>query len=149
MDKAQRVVGMADGGPGIWNLGAEHFPPAAEIVDFYPAVEHLWTAGEALWGDRERSAATRGWVRHYRRPRRRNREYFQENRCRMRYDPYRRGRLPIGAGAAEGSCKLVVQSRFKRPGRRWSAHGLANMLALKLMRLNYHWELLWPHLQVA
>jgi len=180
VDKARRVVGMGDGAPWIWNLVAEHFPQAVEIVDFYHAVEHLWTVGETLWGDRERSAATRGWVRHYRRQLRRgrvdlviaalaralehppaglsdaaaatvrrNREYFQENRSRMRYDQYRRWRLPIGTGAVEGSCKFVVQSRFKRPGSRWSANGLANMLALKLMRLNHHWELLWPHLQVA
>jgi len=46
---------------------------------------------------------------------RRNVEYFRTNRERMRYDQYRRWRLPIGTGAVEGSCKFVVQSRFKRP----------------------------------
>jgi len=180
VEKARRVVCMGDGAPWIWNLVAEHFPGAIEIVDFYHALEHLWATGEALWGDRERSAVTRSWVRHYRRQLRRgrvdlviaaiaraqeqrkdrlsveaagvvrrNREYFYENRDRMRYDQYRRWLLPIGTGAVEGSCKFVVQSRFKRPGSRWSYDGLANMLALKLMRLNHRWELLWPHLQAA
>jgi len=180
VEKARRVVCMGDGAPWIWNLAAEHFPGAIEIVDFYHALEHLWATGEALWGDRERSAVTRSWVRHYRRQLRRgrvdlviaaiaraqeqrkdrlsveaagvvrrNREYFYENRDRMRYDQYRRWLLPIGTGAVEGSCKFVVQSRFKRPGSRWSYAGLANMLALKLMRLNHRWELLWPHLQAA
>ncbi len=64
---ARRVVVMGDGAPWIWNLADEHFPGAVEIVDFYHAVEHLWATGEALFGDRERSAATKGWVRHQRR----------------------------------------------------------------------------------
>jgi len=177
---ARRVVVMGDGAPWIWNQAAEHFPGAVEIVDFYHAVEHLWAAGEALWGDRERSAATRGWVRKWRHELRhggvarviaaleqaqrrravslsasaatvvrRNLEYFRTNQERMKYDQYRRWRLPIGTGAVEGSCKFVVQSRFKRPGSRWSHDGLGRMLALKLMRLNGLWETLWPHLRAA
>ena len=178
VERARRVVCMGDGAPWIWNLAAEHFPGAVEIVDFYHAVEHLWTAAEVVWGDRERSEATRGWVRHYRRrlkegrvdlvidalaraPARRNLsesaaavvrrnvEYFRTNRERMRYDRYRRDGLPIGTGMVEGSCKFVVQSRFKRPGSRWSPEGLTRMLALKLMRLNHHWQRLWPHLKAG
>jgi hypothetical protein len=180
IEKAKRVVVMGDGAPWIWNLADEHFPGAVEIVDFYHAVEHLWATGEALWGDRERSAATRGWVRRNRRQLRqgrvdlviaamergqaraspalsgeraavvrRNREYFRVNRRRMQYSQYRRWRLPIGTGAVEGSCKFVVQSRFKKPGARWSDPGLRQMLALKVARLNGHWEDLWPHLRRA
>lgn len=178
VQRARRVVCMGDGAPWIWNLAAEHFPGAVEIVDFYHAVEHLWTVGEALWGDRERSDRTRSWVRHYRRQLkegrvdlvietlaraparrtlsesastlvRRNLEYFRTNRERMRYHRYRREGLPIGTGMVEGSCKFVVQSRFKRPGSRWSPGGLERMLDLKLLRLNHHWELLWPHLNAA
>ena len=180
VERSRRVVVMGDGAPWIWNLSAEHFPGAVEIVDFYHAVEHLWSAGEALWGERERSPTTRSWVRHWRhelrrggvarviealeRARRRragrlsesaatvvrrNVEYFRANGGRMRYDQYRRWRLPIGTGAVEGSCKFVVQSRFKRPGSRWSHDGFTQMLALKLMRLNGLWETLWPHLRAA
>ena len=180
VELAGGVVYVGDGAPWIWNLAAEHFPGAVEIVDYYHAVEHLWTAAEAMWGERERSEATRGWVRHYRRRLkegrvdlviealarasgrggqsesgpvgtvvRRNLEYFRTNRERMRYDRYRCQGLPIGTGMVEGSCKFVVQSRFKRPGSRWSREGLERMLALKLMRLNHHWERLWPHLKVA
>jgi len=180
VDQARRVVVMGDGAPWIWNLAEEQFPGSVGIVDFYHAVEHLWTIGEALFGDRERSPATQGWVRHNRRQLRRGRvdlviaamergqaktagglaaergmivrrnlEYFRTNRDRMRYDQYRRWRLPIGTGAVEGSCKFVVQSRFKRAGARWSAPGLAQMLALKVARLNDRWEILWPHLKAG
>ena len=65
----------------------------------------------------------------------------------MQYDRYRRLKLAIGTGAVEGSCKFVVQSRFKKPGARWCKQGLADMLALKLARLNNQWEALWPHLR--
>jgi hypothetical protein len=180
LDKARRVVVMGDGAPWIWNLADERFPGSVEIVDFYHAIEHLWAVGEALFGDREHSAATQGWVRHQRRQLRRGRvdlviaalergqaragpglsgeraktirrnlEYFRTNQHRMRYDQYRRWKLPIGTGAVEGSCKFVVQSRFKRAGARWSADGLSQMLALKIVRLNGQWETLWPHLKAG
>lgn len=80
---------------------------------------------------------------------RRNRKYFADNAVRMRYGRFRQMGLPIGTGAVEGSCKHVVQSRFKRPGSRWSRDGLKSMLALKLLRLNNRWETLWPHLTAA
>jgi hypothetical protein len=51
--------------------------------------------------------------------------------------------LPIGTGAVEGSCKFVVQERFKLPGCRWSDAGLRAMLALKQLRLNGQWDCLW------
>ena len=180
VEKAKRVVVMGDGAPWIWNLAEEHFPQAMEIVDYYHAVEHLWDTGEALWGNRDTSAATKSWVRHNRRllkrgqsdmviagierglkrpgvplsateaaTVRRNLDYFQTNRHRMQYDRYRRLKLPIGTGAVEGSCKFVVQSRFKKPGARWSEAGLRQMLALKLSRLNDRWETLWPHLRLT
>jgi hypothetical protein len=177
--EARRIVAMGDGAPWIWNLFAEHFPGAIEIVDFYHAAEHLWATGEALFGERATSVATRSWVRRYlhhlRHGRmdlvleaicraranadklpaerqivvRRNLEYFRTNQQRMRYALFRRWHLPIGTGAVEGSCKFVVQSRFKLPGCRWSHQGLADMLALKQLRLNDRWEALWPFRRAA
>ena len=79
----------------------------------------------------------------------RNKEYFRRNASRMRYGRFLQMRLPIGTGMVEGACKHVVQSRFKRPGARWSRAGLKSMLALKLARLNDCWETLWPHLTAA
>ena len=80
---------------------------------------------------------------------RRNLKYFGDNRARMDYARFRRRGLPIGTGAVEGACKFVVQSRFKKPGARWSHEGLSNMLALKIMKLNNRWTELWPHLKAA
>ena len=58
-----------------------------------------------------------------------NLEYFRRNQKRMRYGRFRQMKLPISTGAVEGACKYVVQSRFKRPGSRWSREGLSSMLA--------------------
>jgi len=180
VQKAKRVVVMGDGAPWIWNLADEQFPQALQIVDYYHAVEHLWATAEALWGDRETSAATQSWARRQGRQLkkgradlvmaaierararpglklsqpaaitvRRNLEYFQTNRHRMQYDRYRRLKLAIGTGAVEGSCKFIVQSRFKKPGARWSKPGLTQMLDLKLSRLNRQWECLWPNLRLT
>ena len=180
VDQARRVVVMGDGAAWIWTLSDLHFPAATEIVDFYHAAEHLWATGEALWGDRQTSAATKGWVRRYRRKLKEGRvdlvlaaiersraqqgrrlsgerakivglnlEYFRRNARRMAYGRFRQMGLPIGTGAVEGACKHVVQSRFKRPGMRWSQRGLSCMLPLRTARLNGHWELLWPHLRAA
>jgi hypothetical protein len=67
VDRARRVVVMGDGAGCIWNLSDLHFPGATEIVDFYHALEHLWDTGEALWGNRDTSGASKGWVRYRRR----------------------------------------------------------------------------------
>jgi hypothetical protein len=174
-----RIVAMGDGAPWIWNLFALHFPGAIEIVDFYHAAEHLWATAEALYGERASSHATRTWARRYvhhlrhgridlvllaldrvqtRLPEmsperqlivRRNREYFRTNQQPMRYALFKRWHLPIGTGAVEGSCKFLVQSRFKLPGCRWSHGGLAHMLALKRLRLDGYWDRLWPFRNAA
>ena len=46
---AQRVV-LGDGAAWIWNLAAEQFPDAIEIVDIYHAKQHLCDVAKALYG---------------------------------------------------------------------------------------------------
>ncbi len=41
LEQAQQVVVLGDGAPWIWNLAAEHFPGAVQIVDLYHAKEHV------------------------------------------------------------------------------------------------------------
>jgi hypothetical protein len=60
----------------------------------------------------------------------------ERNRTRLRYqEPWHQG-LAVGLGAVEGSCKLVIQSRFKRAGMRWMPPSFFNVLALRLAQLN-------------
>jgi len=41
VDTADRQVVIGDGAPWIWNLAAEQFPGAIEIVDIYHAKQQL------------------------------------------------------------------------------------------------------------
>ena len=49
-DTAARRVVIGDGAEWIWNLAAEQFPGAIEIVDLYHAKGHLWDVAKALYG---------------------------------------------------------------------------------------------------
>ena len=44
------MVVIGDGAPWIWNLAAEHFPGAVQIVDLYHAKEHVWEVAHAVFG---------------------------------------------------------------------------------------------------
>lgn len=50
LEQAQQVVVLGDGAPWIWNLAAEHFPGAVQIVDLYHAKEHVWAVAHAVFG---------------------------------------------------------------------------------------------------
>src|SRR5205823_13382018 len=41
----------ADGAKWIWNQVAGHLPGATGVLDIYHAVEHLWTAARAHFGE--------------------------------------------------------------------------------------------------
>ena len=99
--KSRRVVLMGDGAAWIWNLSEMHFPQAIEIVDFYHAVEHLWDAGEALWGNRDTSAATRSWVRRYRRR-------LKEGRVDLIMAGLERGQSQLAGRLGAGAAKTVA-----------------------------------------
>lgn len=120
VSRARRVVVMGDGAPWIWNLAGLHFPGAIEIVDFYHAAEHLWSTGEALWGDRGSSAATRSWVRHHRRSLRKGRvdlviaaiERAQETRGPMR-PPACRETIRRNLAYFKNNRERMAYARFK------------------------------------
>ena len=48
-NRARKQVVIGDGAPWIWNLTAEHFPAAIQIVDLYHARQHLWELAGQLW----------------------------------------------------------------------------------------------------
>src|SRR5439155_13107835 len=47
--RARKKVVMGDGAEWIWNLVAEHFPGAIQIVDLYHARQHLWEVARRLY----------------------------------------------------------------------------------------------------
>lgn len=44
------VVCLGDGAPSNWTQFDEHFANRVEVLDWYHAVEHLWSAGNGIFG---------------------------------------------------------------------------------------------------
>ena len=153
--QAAQVIVLGDGADWIWNLAAEHFHGATEIVDYYHAAEHIWKLVPVLYG--EGSAQGKRWaearcqdLREHgpqgllralgrRRPKdpagqeavRLARGYFRTHRHRMEYPRFRAQGLMIGSGPVEAACKVVVGQRLKGAGMRWSTAGADAMLAVR------------------
>lgn len=158
---AKWVVVVADGAEWIWNVKADRWADATEILDFYHASEHLWALGRALY-DEERAKA---WVelrlhrlRHGKEEQvleeiaalkvqkgergevvRKNKVYFAGQAERMHYQKFARRGWPIGSGAVESSCRQK-QCRFKRCGQFWTEAGLRHLGAVIEARHNGHWH---------
>lgn len=164
LGRAKWILVVGDGAPWIWNVAADRWAQAQEVLDFYHASEHLWELGRALYGEDQ----AQGWVesrlhelRHGQEETflariaelkvsrgknaktvREQQNYFAHQAERMHYDQIAKRGWPIGSGAVESACS-GHQNRFKRRGQFWTHAGLGNLAALKQARENKHWEELW------
>jgi len=164
LGRAQWILVVGDGAPWIWNVAADRWADAQELLDFYHASEHVWELGRALYGEEQAQA----WVearlhelRHgqeetflarlaeLKRPRGQKGEiveaqqnYFAHQSRRMNYEEIAERGWPIGSGAVESACS-GHQNRFKRRGQFWTREGLAHLAALKQARQNNYWDELW------
>ncbi len=157
-----RVAG-GDGAEWIWNLAAEHYPGATQIVDWYHASERVWELGRALHGGG--TAKTRRWVARqlerlaagravalvaaWRRlacpaaaaaVRDEQVGYFANQASRMAYGRYRERGLDIGSGMVEGACKHVIGAREKGPGMRWGVPGAQAVATVRVLLFNGQWN---------
>jgi hypothetical protein len=172
--RAQRKVVMGDGAEWIWNLAAQHFPGALQIVDLYHARQHLWDLARRLHPNHE--VAQKAWMRvHQKRwldkgkieklvsslrsidsthPEvlekiRTEADYFDRNAERMRYPKFRRQHLFVGSGVIEAGCKTVVGSRLKQSGMFWTVRGANAIVALRCCHLNARFEDHWDARRAA
>ncbi len=176
VERAHGVVVLGDGAVWIWNLAAEHFPHATQIVDIWHAREQVWHVAHAVFERGSPKAATwasdacdllsEGKVEQLvakitalpqvppapgatRSVPAIEADYFRTNAERMRYPTFRRQGMHIGSGIAEAACKTVVSTRAKRTGMRWTPDGLDAVLALRTAVLNDTYDEFWkeqPHL---
>jgi len=170
LEQAQQVVVLGDGAPWIWNLVAEHFPGAVQIVDLYHAKEHVWDVAHAVFG--RGTAVGTAWATQAcslleqgqsealvsaiqalppiapepgqaRSIPERAVDYFTTNAQRMRYPLFRAQGMHIGSGIAEAACKTIVSTRAKRCGMRWTPEGLDALLPLRTAVLNGAYDSFW------
>lgn len=165
--RAERKVVIGDGAVWIWNLAAQHFPGAIQIVDLYHARQHLWELSAKLLPADEKvrkrwmairlkhldqgkveslvktlrqiSPATDELARTVRNAI----DYFTRNAQRMRYPQFRAQGLFVGSGVVEAGCKTVIGARLKRSGMFWTLHGANAILALRCSRLSRKFEDYW------
>lgn len=165
--RAAQVIVIGDGAPWVWNIAAEHFPGATQIVDLYHAREHLidlskfiygagsgkakqWSAARLVQLDEGDVAAVLSSMRRLRpsgeqaqTELRQTINYFAHNRQRMRYAEFRRQGLFVGSGVIEAGCKTIVGQRLKESGMRWSLRGANAIIALRCAQLSGRWEEFW------
>ena len=137
LGRAEWILVVADGAPWIWNVVADRWANAVELLDFWHASKHLWELGRALYGEEE----AKEWVesrlhelRHGQEEKflakiarlkarrgkagktiKEQKNYFANQAGRMNYQAIADRGWPIGSGPVESSC-AQDQCRFKRPG---------------------------------
>ncbi len=158
--RAKKKVVIGDGAEWIWNLVAEHFPDALQIVDLYHARQHLWEVARQLYPHEE--VKQKAWMKvHQKRlldkgkieklvgalrsieaanPQmakkiRTEADYFERNAERMCYPKFRRQHLFVGSGVIEAGCKTVIGARLKQSGMFWTVRGANAILALRCCHL--------------
>jgi hypothetical protein len=166
VEQANKVVGLGDGAAWIWNRMGEHFPDAVQILDFYHVSEHLWSLGNALYGqgkertkkfvDYKLSQIWSGQVdksinalmklkfadQDKSEKLRIEIGYLQDNRRRMDYPSYKANGYHVGSGVVESACKQFG-ARLDQAGMRWKEPGAGSIAALRALKLSGRWDDYW------
>ncbi len=159
LEQAKRTVVIGDGAHWIWNLAAEHFPGATQILDWYHAATYVWQAAHALYG--EDTDFAKQWAKQHldllwdgqvatviahleaetsrKAPVQDTLTYFRNHQHRMRYDRYRKDGLQIGSGTIESGCKHVIAARLKQAGMIWSLEGARFVAKLRTRLKSRRW----------
>ena len=165
--RAEKKVVIGDGAEWIWNIAAQHFPGAIQIVDLFHAREHLWELARKLYPNQE--AEQKRWMTIHQEILDDGRieelatalrsidssnpeltekigkeaAYFENHTERMRYPEFRRQHLFVGSGVIEAGCKTVIGSRCKQSGMFWTVNGANAILALRCCHINGQFEDYW------
>lgn len=160
---ATRQVAIGDGAAWLWNIVAECFPNAVQILDKFHAKEHVHEVANAVFG--VGTDLGREWTRQRcaemdagkidaliravaacsgrSEVARKCAGYFTSNRTRMDYPRFEQSGLCVGSGVVEAGCKVAIGARMKRAGMRWSEPGANSIAALRCCRLSNRYEDFW------
>jgi hypothetical protein len=164
LDAAKATVVLGDGASWIWNLAADQFPKAIQILDLWHVLDRLGKVARSAFGE-ENTSLVKQWL--YERKTellasrlsdvkkalqllarehpasaelvRADIGYHRNNASRMDYASYLKEGLHIGSGVAESACKRVVTQRLKGAGMRWSSAAAEAMAKLRCFALSLQW----------
>ena len=171
MDRADRWIGLSDGGNGLEDRLRENFPRVEVIIlDFFHPAEKLTGLTRLLHPQDEDQAEeqARQWrqllkaeggavlaavLREWDWPRRPGLGeavddligYLQQHAHRMEYPEYLAKGWCIGSGAVESACKTVVGQRLKLAGMRWGEDGAHEVCHLRALYRSEkgQWSAFW------
>lgn len=158
-DRARLLVFICDGAVWIWNLIAQYFPNAIQIVDWYHAADRLKRIAEEVFSSLEERQT---WLKQVTedlwqgkvevvieacRPLAKKSKwaqqsltYYSNNIERMRYDQFRASHLLIGSGIIESGCKQIVTQRLKLPGAQWHLDGAILTAKARTAWMSGEWQ---------
>lgn len=171
MDRADRWIGLSDGGAGLEDRLRENFPRVEVIIlDFFHPAEKLTGLARLLHPQAEEAAEeqARRWcqllkeeggallaavLREWDWPQRPGLSeaageligYLEGHAHRMEYPEYTAHGWCIGSGAVESACKTVVGQRLKLAGMRWGEDGADTVCHLRALYRSEkgQWEAFW------
>jgi hypothetical protein len=171
MDRADRWIGLSDGGNGLEDRLVENFPRIEVVIlDFYHPAEKLTGLARRLYPEDEALAEeqARQWrgllkdeggavlaavLSEWGWPRRPGLGeavaelvgYLERHAHRMEYPEYLAKGWCIGSGAVESACKTVVGQRLKLAGMRWGEDGADALCHLRALYRSEkgQWEAFW------
>lgn len=171
MDRADRWIGLTDGGNGLQPFVQRSFPRVEVVIlDFWHVSDHLGDLARAMYPqDEEKAKEQKGQWCHVLKheggvgiiallekmtvPQRgalrakyeEVLNYLRNNVERMDYPRYQAKGWLIGSGAVESACKTVVAQRLKLAGMRWrepGADALCHLRALYKSEVS-QWRWFW------
>jgi hypothetical protein len=160
-------VALTDGAEPLQKQMLACLPGFPLVLDIIHAMEYLWKAGTALYGETDPyrtewveaqalqllSSHTQQVIQlledkadalaHNSQAAKSLRgvaSYFRRNLPYMDYAEYLSRGWPIGTGVIEGTCRHLVKDRMELSGMRWTIAGAGALLALRAVNENGDWE---------
>ena len=175
----KKIVVLMDGDPALEQMtearlrayGMLHRVDTI-ILDIMHAMEYLWDAGTALYGEKSRERVP--WVREHAleilcgnvgyvigglritlakrklKPTKattlnKSITYFENHKHMMNYGRYLAAGYPIATGIIEGACGSLIKDRADRSGSRWSSIGAQAVLNERAIMKNGDWDTFWNY----
>ncbi len=158
---AQELIFLGDGAGWIWNLVAQHFPKAIQILDWFHASEHLMPVAQAAFSTTDEQFAwvsmmkqlmwdgeTDLLITHCRQLEANSdakvigttAAYFENHKARMRYAYFRSQGYQIGSGTIESAAKQIGLMRMKVPGASWNFENARKVAKARAAYLSDGWQ---------
>jgi hypothetical protein len=164
-----RLTVLGDGAEWVWNLAADRFAGAGQLLDIWHAAEHLADGAKAVFGagsDPAKARAEQGraalladgyagvtlWVGELAGQLPSGGDgaalgpvlnYFCGHQDRLNYAVRLRRGQSIGSGLVEGSIKQLLNNRLKQTGARWRVEHVGPMVELGALAAGPEWHPFW------